>query len=118
MPASAGIEATTIKDYSAQVETEISKCDASHVAVIGASMGGLLALLAASSLRVDATVLVNAVPPQGFAAANTYPPLVKWANQPLQSTADALPDCSDEIIKLAWKSWRDESGAIMNALAR
>lgn len=118
VPASGGLEKTTFADYEAQVKSWAPPGESP--VLIGASMGGILALKVAEALKPSAIVLVNSVPPAGVVTARTpqerYPPVVKWANGPLSETRAAMPDSDEATIQKAWKRWRNESGAVMNAL--
>ena len=121
LPAGGDLAATRLSDYEAQVERWGNAAGNRPLVLIGASMGGLLALMAARKLRPDALILVNAVPPKGVSKRNPptdYPPVVKWANGPLKETRDAMPDSDELTIQFAWKRWRDESGAVMNEMGR
>ena len=122
MPAKGGLAATTVEDYAAQV-TGWVPADAGPLVLIGASMGGIFALMAARRLTGKhfpaAIVLVNSVPPRGIdrpKPAKPYPAIVRWANGPRQETVESMPDSDEETIDFAWKRWRDESGKVMNAL--
>ncbi|WP_309722257.1 alpha/beta fold hydrolase [Armatimonas sp.] len=119
MPATSGLEHTQLSDYVGQAIATIPK-DASPLIFIGASMGGLLALAAAAQRKPTALVLVNSVPPKGVswprAESKPAPPVVHWANGPLQETRDSMPDSDEKTIQFAWKRWRDESGAVLNTL--
>ena len=83
-------------------------------------MGGLLALKMAEIVQPTALVLVNSVPPAGVGTPRTsknYPAVVRWANGPLAETRSALFDSDEATIQWAWPRWRDESGAVLNAMA-
>lgn len=117
-PAAAGLAATTLDDYEAQVHAWIHA--ASPDVVVGASLGGLLALRCSSATRTAPLVLVNPMPPAGWPGivplGKRYPDLVPWRRgASLPSTARALPDADAATWQLAWRRWRDESGAVMNA---
>ncbi len=118
IPAPGGLEKTAFADYVAQVRAWVPS-GASPV-LIGASMGGVLALKVAEAIPPSAVVLVNSVPPAGVPTARTptdrYPPVVRWANAPFAETRDAMPDSDSATQQKAWKQWRDESGTVMNAL--
>lgn len=120
---SGGLGKTTFDDYAAQVRGWIAGLgNGAKPVLVGASMGGVLALHAAQTVRPAAIILVNSVPPSGVQTkprppAN-YPAVVKWANGPLAETRDAMPDSDEKTILWAWKRWRDESGQVMNTLAR
>lgn len=117
-PVAAGLEATTLDDYERQVGDWIRP--ANPDLVIGASLGGLLALrchVAASAARL---VLVNPLPPAGWPGVlpprRTYPDRVPWrSGASLASSARALPDADTSTWQITWRRWRDESGAVMNA---
>ncbi len=119
MPASEGLAATTFADYLRQID-DIASCEWDRLILIGASLGGILALKVAESLHPDAIVLINSVPPAGIDDSWTgkvYPPIVRWANGPLQATREAMPDSDDATILWAHARWRDESGAVLNAVS-
>lgn len=117
-PVSGGLEKTTFGDYVSQVKSWVPRGESP--VLIGASMGGILALKVAEDVKPTAVVLVNSVPPAGVPTARTpkdkYPAVVKWANGPLAETRDAMPDSDEATIQKAWKKWRDESGTVMNTL--
>lgn len=123
IPVKSGLPETKVEDYAGQVTSWIP-ADARPIVLVGASMGGVLALMAAERLTAkkrppSAVILVNSVPPRSVerpATAKTYPEIVKWANGPRKETADAMPDSDEKTIDFAWKRWRDESGKVMNAL--
>jgi pimeloyl-ACP methyl ester carboxylesterase len=114
-PTAQGLGATRLEDYETQV-VNWSKHDG-HFILIGASMGGALAMRVANRLHPDALVLVNAVPPAGL-SGEVHPAVVKWAGGPLKDTVDSMPDSDEATIQKAWKRWRDESGAVMDTLAK
>ena len=60
------------------------------------------------------------MPPQGHVAAlmrtARHPDRIDWrARASLATTAAALPDADPITWQWAWRRWRDESGAVMNA---
>jgi len=117
-PAPGGLTKTAFPDYLRQVVSAAPK--QGKVVLVGASMGGILAIKAAEQLQPAALVLVNSVPPKDIARArktSEYPEVVRWANGPIKETRDAMPDSDEKTIRWAWKKWRDESGAVMNALS-
>lgn len=86
--------------------------------LVGASLGGLLALKAAEHVAAAALVLINPVPPaqtpgwplrqpSGFGA------IVPWSTTSLADTRKALPDADEETLEAIWQLWRDESGTVM-----
>ncbi|MCE7988331.1 MAG: alpha/beta fold hydrolase [Caldilinea sp. CFX5] len=118
LPAADGLLITTFDDYCHQVRTWLPPQQ--RIILIGASMGGILALKVAAAIQPAALVLVNSVPPAGVGAPRTgksYPPIVQWANGPLEDTRSALFDSDEATIQWAWPRWRDELGAVLNAMA-
>lgn len=119
-PAQGGLAATTFADYVRQVEVWVPS-QHHRLVLIGASLGGLLALKAAERLHPDALVLVNSAPPKGVGksrAGKRYPPIIRWANGPLAETRAAMPDSDEATILRAHPRWRDESGAVLTAAAQ
>ncbi len=115
VPVHGGYAHTKIGDYVDQV---IGWCPKnSPVILIGASMGGRLALEAAPKVHPVAIVMVNSVPPEGH-NPRKFPSVVKWANGPLKDTIDSMPDSDQATIQWAWKRWRDESGSVMESLSK
>lgn len=116
VPAPGGLARTTVDDYLRQI---VAWTPHRHgrLVLVGASMGGPLALAVAHRLKADAVVLVNPVPPFGM-ARKPSPPVVRWAHGPYKDTVDAMPDSDEATRRDAWPRWRDESGAVLNRLAR
>ncbi|MBL8299737.1 MAG: alpha/beta fold hydrolase [Rhodanobacteraceae bacterium] len=118
MPGADGLGRTAISDYLDQLR---------HVAaalrrpcLIGASLGGLLALLLAQELDAAALVLVDPVPPSGIAprpvARAATGDIVPWGSQRrFDSTRRALPDADAAAQHHAFRRWRDESAAVLLA---
>lgn len=114
-PAAAGLSATTLRDYRTQV------CDALQAlphprALIGASLGGLLAAMCAD--QADALVLVNPLPPapwhQQLPRRDWGDAVVPWQrNARLASTRDDLCDADEAGAVFAFRHWRDESGRVL-----
>ncbi len=115
-PAAGGLESTGLEDY---VEQVISWCLnlPQPIVLIGASLGGILALKAAHRVAPDGMVLVNSVPPAGFGGLKPFEvdAVVRWSNSSFNETLAAMPDCSLESAKFAHERWRDESGAVIRA---
>jgi pimeloyl-ACP methyl ester carboxylesterase len=108
-PCAQGLAATRWSDYLDQVR---AFCAPSPHALIGASLGGLLAL--AADVAPCTLVLVNPLPPRGLDFPRVYPPLVPWGRcRSLEGTRRALPDADDATCLYAFRRWRDESGAVM-----
>ena len=117
-PAADGLAETRFDDYLQQVLDWVPAQGPNIL--VGASLGGMLALKAAEIISPAALVVVNSVPPAGIGAprpAKTYPAIIPWANGPLHETRDALFDSDETTIQWAWPRWRDESGAVLSALA-
>ena len=114
-PTSAGLAATGLSDYADQVGAWIDRArldERARVVVIGASLGGLLALMNAN--RADALVLVNPLPPSGLPAPEPLPAIVPWGRTAsLAGTRRALPDADDLACLQAFRRWRDESGRVL-----
>lgn len=115
-PAAAGLAGTGLSDYSAQVRQAASALPAPRV-LVGASLGGLLALIDGD--LADALVLVNPLPPAPWHAAmpvrGAYPDIVPWRREAsLAGTRRALPDADAAACLFAFRHWRDESGTVLN----
>lgn len=114
-PAAGGLEVTTFDDYQSQARAALRALPPPR-AVIGASLGGLLAMACAG--EADALVLVNPLPPRPWSASlpeKTWPAIVRWSEARLASTRHALPDGDDATALFAFRHWRDESGAVLRA---
>ena len=113
-PTIEGVAATRLGDYQRQVERLLEALPRPRV-VMGASLGGLLALRSAA--HADALVLVNPLPPSPWhrdLTARMWPDLVPWRrNARLASTRQALPDADEASALFAFRHWRDESGAVL-----
>jgi len=117
-PVAAGLAATTFADYVEQVKGWLP--GEGRIILVGASMGGILALKVAEQINPAALVLVNSVPPAGVGtprAGKARPAIVQWANGPLAETRTALFDSDEATIQWAWPQWRDEAGAVLNEVA-
>ena len=121
MPVPAGLEATTFDDYRQQLRSVLDGREAP--VLVGASLGGLLALSIASEVRARALVLVNPMPPAPLHSAlpdrEPYPAVIPWGREAsIASTRRAMPDADDAARLYAFRRWRDESGKVMNAARR
>jgi predicted alpha/beta hydrolase family esterase len=110
----AGLAATGFGDYLQQVREALSVLPRPRV-VVGASLGGLLALRVADA--ADAVILVNPLPPAPWHAdlvSRAWPDIVPWHRQArLDGTRRALPDTDEATALFAFRHWRDESGAVL-----
>lgn len=115
-PSSDDVAATTFADYATQVRAAIEAMP-QPCALVGASLGGLLAMACADA--ADALVLVNPLPPLPWAAQlppRQWPEAMPWRREArLASTRASLPDADDATALFAFRRWRDESGAVLRA---
>lgn len=115
-PSPEGVAATTFADYATQVRAAIEAMPRPRV-LVGASLGGLLAMTCADA--TDALVLVNPLPPSPWSAGlppREWPDVVPWRRDArLASTRRSLPDADDATALFAFRHWRDESGAVLRA---
>jgi len=116
VPAKGGLKKTQFSDYVEQVIGWVPKKHG-KVVLIGASLGGILALKAAERIKPDAIILINGVAPAGTYPAKKetepIPDVIRWANGPLKDTRDAMPDSDEATILWAHPQWRDESGSVL-----
>ncbi len=117
--ASGGVAATHLGDYVQQIEDAARRLGEAPV-LVGASLGGLLAMMCGALVDARALVLVNPLPPApwhvGMPAHQTSPTVIPWGlHASLASTRRALPDADDATCEWAWRRWRDESGAVVDA---
>ena len=118
VPTKGGLAKTRFEHYLAQV-ARWSKQAQRPLVFAGASMGGILALKSAERLKPDAVVLINAATPKSVPrkrSGKPAPKVIRWANGPLKAARDAMPDSDEATILDAHKRWRDESGAVVNAI--
>ena len=113
--APAGLAGTRLADYAAQVRGWLAPMVRPRV-LVGASLGGLLAAMNAGG--ADALVLVNPMPPAGLPGATPRPAVVPWGRTAtLAGTRRAMPGADDAAALHAFRRWRDESGAVLDAAA-
>lgn len=117
LPSANGLPETSLGDYHRQVQQYLLSM-ASPKVIVGASLGGLLTLMSAD--HADALVLINPMPPAPLhlqmPVHEQYPAIIPWqTNASLQSTRRALFDCDEMTCLFAFRHWRNESGAVMNA---
>lgn len=124
-PTPAGLAHTALSDYVAQVSknwmTSASDIRDVPLVIIGASMGGAIALQAAGRLEPRAVVLVNSVVPRPWALRTTrnskpIPDVMRWAGSSFERTAAAMPDSTAQVQQWAASRWRDESGCVLREL--
>ena len=93
-PASQGLAATTLQDYAGQVRAALHRLPRPR-ALIGASLGGLLAAMCAT--EADALVLLNPLPPAPWhlrLPARDWGAVTPWRRDArLASTRVAMSDC-------------------------
>jgi len=120
VPVKQGVAKTTFHDYLSQVEHWGDDARPGKLVLIGASMGGILALKASERLKPDALVLVNSVGPAGIdkRPAKTYPPIIEWTKGTLKETQDSMPESDEATIQFAFHHWRDESGAVLTEIRK
>lgn len=115
-PAASGLAQTTLDDYAVQVRAASGALPRRR-ALVGASLGGLLAAMCADA--ADALVLVNPLPPAPWHArlpAREWPDVVPWRREArFAATRRALPDADEATVLYAFRRWRDESGAVLRA---
>jgi pimeloyl-ACP methyl ester carboxylesterase len=117
LPAENGLANTFLEDYRQQVHQYLLLMPSPKI-IIGASLGGLLALMNADD--ADAIVLINPMPPAPWHSqmpvSEKYPEVIPWrSNASLEGTRRTLSDCDEMTCLYAFRHWRDESGAVMNA---
>lgn len=115
-PGPEGLAATSLDDYASQVRewlaTARGAAPGRGVVLVGASLGGLLALM--NRAQADALVLVNPMPPDGSPGPGGAADIVPWGREAsLAGTRRALPDADDLAALSAFRRWRDESGLVM-----
>ncbi len=117
LAAASGLQATTLDDYRQQVREKLTLMDSPKI-IVGASLGGLLALMTAE--HADAIVLINPMLPaplhRQMPSREKYPVVIPWRSRAsLAGTRRALFDSDEMTCLYAFRHWRDESGAAMNA---
>lgn len=120
MPATGGLAQTGLADYLHQARAAAQTLPRPWL--VGASLGGLIALALAKDVDAAALVLVDPVPPQGI---EPRPPLravdadiVPWGSRRrFASTQRALPDADAAAQHFAFRRWRDESAVVLRDAA-
>ena len=109
-----GLAATRFEDYRSQV---LDWCGGPSQApvLVGASLGGLLALTVVREVGAAALVLVNPMQPSGLVDSLPSPAVVPWrSRRSFASTRRSMPDADDAACLHAVRRWRDESGAVLD----
>lgn len=117
IPVKGGYAKTTFDDYVKQI---VIASGPRPAVLIGASMGGVLVLKAAEKLKPKALVLVCSTSPAiGVMSPpkEDYPAVVRWKGGPYKDTVDSMPDSDEATRRYAHPRWRDESGAVLKAIA-
>ena len=111
----AGLAATRFADYREQV-TRWCVASPDRIVLIGASLGGLLALGVAARVNAAAVLLINPMPPGGmpFDVRDDGAGIVPWASRhSFASTRRAMVDADAAAHLHAYRKWRDESVAVL-----
>ncbi len=120
LPSPSGLSETTFEDYVNQVAEWTSPCGGKEVVLVGASMGGLICLKVAESRHLKAIILVNSAVPSGAGEMDKreWPTVMGWSNGTFEESQQAMLDCDRQTIQLAFESWRDESGNVLNQVTK
>lgn len=115
-PAGDGLQRTGLADYLDQARAARGAAGAEAV-LIGASLGGLIALQLAAEAPPSALVLINPLPPAPWHAllpARAWPARVPWGRErSLSGTRRSLFDADEATCLAAFRLWRDESGRVL-----
>ncbi len=115
-PAIDGLERTGLADYLDQARAARAAAGPDAV-LVGASLGGLIALQLAGESPPPALVLVNPLPPAPWHAllpARTWPARIPWGRErSLLGTRRSLFDADEATCLEAFRQWRDESGRVL-----
>lgn len=120
MPAAGGLSQTRLTHYLAQMRDAAAALP--HPVLVGASLGGLIALAIAADVEASALVLVDPLPPRGIVprpAVRALPrDIVPWGSRRrFASTQRALFDADEAARLYAFRRWRDESSAVVREAA-
>lgn len=116
-PAAAGLGATLLDDYLAQMRAAAALLP--RPVILGASLGGLIALAIARQVQARALVLINPLPPAGIvprpAGRGATADIIPWGSRRrLASSLRSLPDADAAAVLYAFRHWRDESAAVLD----
>ena len=118
LPAAGGLVETTLAGYRAQALAWCRQASSPPL-LVGASLGGLIALSVAAQANARALVLVNPLPPWGLLTDAPTPDVVRWGSaRRFASTRRAMPDADDAARLIAFRGWRDESGRVLDEARR
>lgn len=115
-PAATGLAQTHLSDYIGQMRGELQPLQRPHL--IGASLGGLIALALANDVDAASLILVDALPPLGISprpeGRQEPGAVIPWGSRRrFESTRRALPDADAAVWHYAFRRWRDESAAVV-----
>jgi predicted alpha/beta hydrolase family esterase len=113
VPAPRGLAGTRLADYVAQVRAAALALPSPR-ALVGASLGGLLAAMVADAVEADALVLVNPLLRVAARRRESADGVVRWSRTGLERTRRAMPDADDAACLYAAARWRDESAAVLD----
>lgn len=120
--AASGLASTRFEDYRHQViawSRDLQGGSVRRPVLIGASLGGLLALSVAAEIEAAALVLLNPMPPAGILSrpfGEPHAAIRRWgAERSITGTRRAMPDADDAACLYAFRRWRDESGLVLEA---
>ena len=116
LPAANGLVNTSLEDYRQQAVGHLLAMNSPRI-IVGASLGGLLALM--NSEFAYELVLINPMPPaplhMQIPTRENYPDIIPWkSDASLTGTRRALFDCDETTCLYAFRHWRNESGSVMN----
>ena len=116
MPMAGGLAQTRLEDYVAQMRRAAGLLR--RPLLVGASLGGLIALAIAQEVDATAVVLVDPVPPSDVvprpAARAIDGDVVPWGSRRrYDSTRRAMPDADAAAQMHAFRRWRDESAVVL-----
>lgn len=115
-PAATGLAQTRLSDYIGQMRGGLQPLQRPHL--IGASLGGLIALALANEVDAASLILVDPVPPLGISprpvGREESAEVIPWGTRRrFESTRRALPDADVAAWHYAFRRWRDESAAVV-----
>lgn len=118
MPNPAGIASTTLNDY---IDQTAPACSGMSVdCLIGASLGGTIALSLLDVVRPKRLILINSNLPARLQPQPlpTWPEVIRWSHGSVDDSKEAMPGATDSVVRAAACRWRDESGQVLAEAAR